>query len=157
MAANSQIVNTPGNLQEITAYIGTDAVVVGNGEYLPIIHNGKGKISIVTTDLSLKQVLVVPDIKKNLLSVSQLTSDLPCSVNFTGNGFVVKDLMMKRILSSGSKENGLYVLKDASIVANFSNRSRTVNEDIWHKRFGHPQIRITRFLNKSGSISFSKK
>jgi hypothetical protein len=40
----------------------------------------------------------VPNLKKNLLSVSQLTNDNDCIFEFNSNGFVIKD-QKQRILA----------------------------------------------------------
>jgi hypothetical protein len=55
-------------LQGIDSYSGNDTVMVENGNGLFIV--GTGHINIPTTTLKLNNVLVVPDIKKKLLSVS---------------------------------------------------------------------------------------
>jgi hypothetical protein len=58
-------------VQGIDSYSGTDTVMVGNGNGLAIV--GTGHTNLPTTTLKLNNVLVVPDIKKKLLSVSQFT------------------------------------------------------------------------------------
>ena len=55
-------------LQGIDSYSGNDTVMVENGNGLFIV--GTGHINIPTTTLKLNNVLIVPDIKKKLLSVS---------------------------------------------------------------------------------------
>jgi hypothetical protein len=60
----------------IISYPGNDSVMDGNGQGLPI--TGTGHVTIPTTNLKLNDVLVVPTIKKKLLSVSQFTRDNNC-------------------------------------------------------------------------------
>ena len=60
------------HLDQASNYTGNDRVVVGNGVSLPITHIGT--IS-PTSSLELLDVLVVPRLTKNLLSISKLTSD----------------------------------------------------------------------------------
>lgn len=55
-------------LQGIDSYSGNDTVMVENGNGLFIV--GTGHINIPTTTLKLNNVLIVPDIKKKMLSVS---------------------------------------------------------------------------------------
>jgi len=55
-------------LQGIDSYSGNDTVMVENGNGLFIV--GTGHTNIPTITLKLNNVLVVPDIKKKLLSVS---------------------------------------------------------------------------------------
>jgi malic enzyme len=55
-------------LQGIDSYSGNDTVMVENGNGLSIV--GTGHSNIPTTTLKLNNVLIVPDIKKKMLSVS---------------------------------------------------------------------------------------
>ena len=63
------------------------SIVVGNGSLLPVIGTG-------STDLShsfrLNNVLVSPQLIKNLISVRQFTTDNNCSVEFDPAGCSVK-------------------------------------------------------------------
>jgi len=45
-----------------------DTVFVGNGQSLPITHTGKSLLKITQGKLHLNNFLVVPTLKKNLLS-----------------------------------------------------------------------------------------
>uniref|UniRef100_A0A2N9G9X1 Retrovirus-related Pol polyprotein from transposon TNT 1-94-like beta-barrel domain-containing protein n=1 Tax=Fagus sylvatica TaxID=28930 RepID=A0A2N9G9X1_FAGSY len=128
--ATAHITDDPGTLSKLTPYAGSDSVMVGNGSELSITYTGHARIFSPGSSLSLNNVLVVPDIKKNLLSVSQLTSDYPCYFIFDDRGFVIKDLRTHKVLASGSKEDGLYVLQRAPVRVFFSNRFRVVDSTI---------------------------
>ncbi|RVW29654.1 hypothetical protein CK203_098347 [Vitis vinifera] len=52
-----------------------------------------------------------PEIKKNLLSIGQLTSDNPCSIEFSSTSFVIKD-QLQQVLAKGTKKGGLYALEE---------------------------------------------
>lgn len=52
------------------------------------------------------------ELKKNLLSVGQRTSEYPCSIEFLSHDFVIKDRQGK-ILVKGHKNRGLYALGEA--------------------------------------------
>ncbi|KAI5422825.1 hypothetical protein KIW84_046014 [Lathyrus oleraceus] len=83
------------DLQQLTlanSYPGADQVVVGDGTGLKITHTGNSIIHTPVKPLYLKQVLCVPKIQSNLLSVSKLCQSNTCSVEFFPNHFVVKDL-----------------------------------------------------------------
>jgi hypothetical protein len=58
-------------VQGIHSYLRNDSVMVENENGLQIY--GIGQVSLPATDIKLNNVLIVPDIKKKLLSVSQLT------------------------------------------------------------------------------------
>ncbi|KAK2991574.1 hypothetical protein RJ640_013834 [Escallonia rubra] len=140
--ATAHITEDPGKLSNLVRYQGSDSVMVGNGNKLHISHIGDVKIKSGHSVIPLKDVLAVHHIQKSLLSVSQLTNDYPCSFEFDGNGFVIKELRTNKVLAKGSRKGGLYVLEDQQLQANFSTRFRTVDEVTWHKRLGHPQARV---------------
>jgi hypothetical protein len=68
IGANQHMTSNPSEVQDINSYSGTDTVIVGNGNGLAIV--GTGDINLPTNTLKLNNMLVVPDIKKKLLSVS---------------------------------------------------------------------------------------
>ena len=76
------------HLDQASNYTGKDRVVFGNGASLPITHIGT--IS-PTPSLGLLDVLVVPRLTKNLLSISNLTSDFPFAVTFTNIFFSIQN------------------------------------------------------------------
>lgn len=69
----------PAALDSYNSYSGNGTVIVGNGASLPISHIGSSALS---KNFKLLDVLVVPYITKNLLSISKLTSDYPVDVIF---------------------------------------------------------------------------
>ena len=75
--ASAHMTADPGKLQHFVQYNGPEKIMVGNGESIKITHVGPTALNVGNTKLALDNVLVVPEIKKNLLSVSQLTSDHP--------------------------------------------------------------------------------
>ena len=97
------ITDDPGNLDSLTPYHGSDGVMVGNGQTLPITHIGQATIGTGVSSIKLNDVLLVPDIKKNLLSVSKLTTDFLFTFEFDGLGFVIKDTTTNQIVAKGCK------------------------------------------------------
>src|SRR3954462_15957025 len=91
-------------LDKVNAYSDKDCVIVGNGASIPISHIGNFSPS---TSLSLKDVLVVPGITKNLISINKLTSDFPYSITFTNNRFVVQNRITRRVVATGRRKHGL--------------------------------------------------
>lgn len=98
-----------GKLNNLKSYISSDGVMVGNGKIFPIAHVGDATITTDHLPLHLKNVLLVPNIKKNLIS-SQLTTDLPYSIKFCCDGYVINDRRTRQIVATGSKKGGLYAL-----------------------------------------------
>ena len=65
--------------------------MVGNGQPLEISHTLSISSRIPSSYLLLSNVLVVPGIKKNLISISQLTTDNNCLVTFSSSGFTIQN------------------------------------------------------------------
>ena len=96
---------------------GSDQLVISNGQGLPITHNSdacftyKGSnVAYKPTHILLKEMLLVPNIINNLLSISKLTTNNNLYVEFVGNVYYVKDSMKRQVLLKGLAEKGLYKL-----------------------------------------------
>ena len=80
--------------------------------------------------------MVVLEIKKNLLSIGQFTSNNPCSIEFSSIGFFIKDQLQKG-LAKGTKKGSLYALEENVIQAMTVTRSSKASSEVWHQRIGH--------------------
>lgn len=107
--AMAHITNDKGKLSHSHRYKGFDSVIVGNGVYLPITCIESSSIGHAKS-LALNNILVVPKIKKNLLSVSQLTKDNSCFFNRFGSS--IKDSRTWQVLMKGLSNQGLYSLQN---------------------------------------------
>lgn len=96
--ASAHITSDPSTLDSCEPYSGNDHVVVGNGASLSISHTGK---CTLPNNLRLLDVLVVPHITKNLLSISKLTSDYPVDVLFSNKSFAIQNRATKDIIARG--------------------------------------------------------
>ena len=85
MTSDTEVVDQP------TLYFGNEHVMVGNGQPLEISHTLSISSLIPSSYLLLSNVLVVPGIKKNLISISQLTTDNNCLVTFSSSGFTIQN------------------------------------------------------------------
>lgn len=85
IGATTHMTNDATQLDKFDMYTGKDRVIVSNGASLPISHTGT--IS-PTFSLTLKDVLVVPGLTQNLISISKLTSDFPFSITFTNDSIL---------------------------------------------------------------------
>ena len=74
-------------------------VIVGNGQSLPIAQIGHTTLSTPNHSFFLNNVLVTPNLIKNLISIRKLTTDNLVSVEFDPFGLSVKDfpLVGKRL------------------------------------------------------------
>jgi hypothetical protein len=139
--ANQHMTSDTNEVQGIISYPGNDSVMVGNGQGLPITDTGN--VTIPTTNLQLNNVLVVPAIKKKLLSVSQFTRDNNCYFLFYPCGFILKDMKTKQVNLKGFMKDGLYPInlqQFSTIPVSFL--ANKVSSNLWHARLGHPQARI---------------
>lgn len=66
----------------LTQYDGGDSVMVGNGQALPFTHTGNVVLDTISGPFQLNNVLFVPDLKQNFISITQLSADLPCDFHF---------------------------------------------------------------------------
>ncbi|CAL9028341.1 unnamed protein product, partial [Prunus brigantina] len=98
------------NLSIANSYIGPDQLKVGNGNGLSITHVGSSSFSSSTGSFHLSNILHVPDITKQLLSVHQFSKDNNCYFEFHPSFFVVKDQITGKPLLHGLNESGLYKL-----------------------------------------------
>ena len=101
----SDFTNLTFNAKEPTSY---DQVYVGNGQGLPVHHTSSTHLLYPSFKFLLPNILHVPTIQKNLLSVSQFTKDNNVSIDFHPSCFFVKDLTTGKILLKGPLKHGLY-------------------------------------------------
>jgi len=153
--ATAHISANPGILHTLSKYKGTDTVMIGDGSCLPVTYIGDTSLRTKVTTLPLNDVLIVPEIKKNLLSVSKLTDDYPCSFVFDKNGVYVKDNYTKVTVKLGRKIRGLYQVDTQTTEAFFTQRQRTVDEDIWHQRLAHTNFQIVKHLQHHKRIHYN--
>jgi hypothetical protein len=71
--------------------------------------SGKGSIP-VTPFMSFTSVLNVPYLAHNLLSMARITADLNCRVIFLFSLLVLQNLVIGKMIDSGSLKDGLYML-----------------------------------------------
>ncbi|KAI9161450.1 hypothetical protein LWI28_017588 [Acer negundo] len=90
---------------------GKERLAVGNGHTLSISYIGSLQFVSNTksaSNLLLTNVLCVPRITKNLLSISQLTKDNNVLVEFDTHFCLIKDKVTKNVVLKGVLKAGLY-------------------------------------------------
>uniref|UniRef100_A0A2N9FV09 Integrase catalytic domain-containing protein n=1 Tax=Fagus sylvatica TaxID=28930 RepID=A0A2N9FV09_FAGSY len=108
-------------------------VTVANGTKTPI----QGKGTVTTSDLTLSDVLYLPEFPFNLLSVHKLTLALNCSVAFYPSHCEFQDLKTKRMIGGGFVKDGLYYFQPSS--TSIPSAFHSTNSPYqWHCRLGHP-------------------
>ena len=70
-------------------------ITIANGTHIPI--HGRGNVSLLPS-LSLKDVLYVPKLSNNLISIRKLTHDLNCSITFFPTHCTFQDLATGKLI-----------------------------------------------------------
>eukprot|EP00253_Pinus_taeda_P027307 PITA_27307 len=94
----------------------------------------------------LKNVLYVPGIKKNLISVSMIT-DQDMQVQFFKNGCVIQDSLLETV-ATGVRVGNLYRLDARSMPRQAMVATTSTVENLWHQRFGHLNLQDLILLQK---------
>ena len=140
-------------------YTGTEQIRVGNGKSLPIKHIGTSHLFTPQNSYRLNNVLHVPNISQNLLSVQKFTTNTNTFFEFHPKSFYVKDQATQRTLLQRPSKDGLYPLplfnKRISSNKRLNSPSAFVGERVslpqWHSRLGHPAFRIvSRIVSQFG-------
>ncbi|KAD4178088.1 hypothetical protein E3N88_26679 [Mikania micrantha] len=92
-------------------YHGGDNLHVGNGKGLPILHIGSSTFTSPNRTFRLTNILHVPQLKQNLLSVQQFCRDNHVYFEFHDSFFAVKDKTTHNTLLTGPSNDGLYSLQ----------------------------------------------
>ena len=109
--ATHHIVCSVSLLSSITAV--TNAIVqLPNGETASVTHIGT---IVLSSSLTLNNVLCVPSFTFNLLSVSTITNTQPCCLVFLSTFCFVQDLASWRMIRVGQQLDGLYLLLSSSL------------------------------------------
>ncbi|KAJ0857667.1 putative RNA-directed DNA polymerase [Helianthus annuus] len=146
--ANDHAATDFESLDNSEAYYGNDSLFVGNGQPLPILNIGSTKIYSPNKTLTLSNVLHVPQLKRNLLSVQKFCVDNNVFFEFHASYFVVKDESTRTILLTGPSEHGLYSLRLPQLksLPKVAFTAFKASSTIWHQRLGHPHAQVFRSI-----------
>nr|GMD08012.1 Retrovirus-related Pol polyprotein from transposon RE1 [Ipomoea batatas] len=139
--ASHHVTTDLSNLPLHTPYDGTDEVMIGNGSGLPISHTGFISLPSTSKPFSLSNVLCVPTMCRNVISISQFCRDNNSLIEFSPTTFCVKDIQTGKPLLIGPSKNGVY---EWPASPTFSSHVFTtmVCDTNWHHRLGHPSTPI---------------
>ncbi|TXG72185.1 hypothetical protein EZV62_000764 [Acer yangbiense] len=98
-----------GNLLNKIDYTGKEMIFMGNGTGLNIASTRYNTFNLDKHTFLLKNILHIPHVTKNLLSVSKFVRDNNVFIEFHPHFCLVKDLISKRVLLQGVLKQGLYV------------------------------------------------
>jgi hypothetical protein len=154
--ATAHMTHNPGM---ISSYVnnGPRNIIVGNGAPIPIQGAGNHTLPKPFPPFQLNQILYVPHIIKNLLSVRRFTKDNKLSIEFDPFGFTIKDLKTRIPLLRCNSSGDLYPLsfRSSSTITPPSTFA-ALTQDLWHSRLGHPGSSILRILHNNLSFPFQR-
>nr|GEV26497.1 ribonuclease H-like domain-containing protein [Tanacetum cinerariifolium] len=128
-------------------------IAVGDGRFILVTNSGHSILSTPFRPPHLNNVLITPNIVKNLIFICQFVRDNSCTVEFDPFGFSVKDFIIRRVLLRCVRTGDLYpVMKPSTIPHAFLTSQYT-----WHQRLRHPGSEVLRRLVSSDSISCNKE
>lgn len=142
--ATHHITSDLQNLSLHQSYEGGETVAIADGSNQTITHTGSTTLPSHHKSLTLDDVLCVPKINKNLISVYGLCNTNQVSVEFFPSSFQVKDLNTETRLIQGKAEAQLYQwpTTQSSPAAMFASPSPKAPLSSWHSRLGHPSFSI---------------
>ncbi|KZV57610.1 hypothetical protein F511_03070 [Dorcoceras hygrometricum] len=149
--ASHHMTGNAGMLKNIRPYFGSDSVLIGDGTLLGIKSVGDTQIQNGNQTLPLNNVLHVPNLNRNLLSISQLTDHYPVNCEFSNVDFCVKERATGHKVMQGQRKGDLYVISSPHEL-HFSHRFKSGTAEVWHQRLGHPQISTLKLLQQKGLI-----
>ncbi|RVW49546.1 Retrovirus-related Pol polyprotein from transposon TNT 1-94 [Vitis vinifera] len=97
---------------------------------------GTGSV-VLSRDLTLNSVLLVPNLDCNLLSISKLTKEKRCITNFSSTHCEFQDLDSGKTIGNAEECSGLYILKER------------------HDPQEQPQMTVGEFLAQEGIVHLS--
>lgn len=159
--ASSHMASSDGILHSSQDPSHPTTVTVGNGSSVPVTRVGRTSLH----SFKLDNVLVVPSIVTNLLSVRRFTRDNFVSIEFDPFGFSIKDLWTGTVRLRFNSSSDLYIIPPA-VAARFHPNvvptsprallATAPSVDLWHRRLGHPGRDVLQHLQKCSFISYNK-
>lgn len=118
----------------------------------PITHYDNLTFSSGPFMFCLSNVLRVPSLCKNFLSVAKFICDHLVSITFFPWGYVIRDLPSTAILFQGRCKDGRHPVH-LTLVSQFTSSSKTAfayvlaSSSLWHLRLGHPSAHRASLLS----------
>jgi hypothetical protein len=133
------------------------SIIVGNESSLPVTSVGD---TALPGPFYLNNVLVTPDIIKNLLSVCRFTTDNWCSMEFDPFDISEKDLFIRNVITSCDSSGPLYTIclpSRSTPSSTVAAPTTLVASTTWHRRLGHPGVDTMSKLSNASSVVCSRR
>ncbi|GJY63739.1 putative zinc finger, CCHC-type, LTR copia-type gag-polypeptide, partial [Tanacetum coccineum] len=112
--ASHHLTSCPSTLSFVSEYGEPDKIKLSDGTNLPISHTGSTHIYTSSKSLDLPDILCVPKLRKNFISVAKLCRTNHVSVEFFPSHFFVNDLKTGARLIIGENIHDVYYLNSLS-------------------------------------------
>jgi len=122
-----------------------------NGENSVATKSGLVQLN---SKILLYDVLFVPGLNCNLISIAQLINELFCTVTFTHKLCVIQDRFVRTPIGVGEQRRGIYYFKEIQPGQVKVNRLATCN--LWHRRLGHPSKQVMSLFSSGHGFSDKK-
>ncbi|GJY24840.1 hypothetical protein Tco_0398498 [Tanacetum coccineum] len=126
--ASSHLNSSATNLSNVFNSCIYPSVFVGDGKSIPVTNTGHSTLTTPHRTLHLNNVLITPNIVKNLIFVRQFVRDNKCTIKFDEFGFSVKEYWTRQILLRCDSTGDLYPVTAPKLPQAF-----LVNQDTWHQ------------------------
>ena len=149
--ATHHICRNKEQFSELTKTHG-DQVIVANGNKVNILGEGTVEEKVIlpcgySRTLKIMNVLYIPDMGKNLLSIPQINRKNNFKTIFLGNLMEVCDKRSDKLVAIGDWYDGLYWLRVEPRNEKTANTSTHSNDGlkIWHERLGHVNNKVIKW------------
>ncbi|KAJ1692595.1 hypothetical protein LUZ63_009293 [Rhynchospora breviuscula] len=148
------------DLNNLTAFLpfqGHETLQIGNGIGMEISNIGTSTLCISNFSIVLKDMLHVPQFKKNLLSLSKLLQDNSLLIEFTFALCSIKDRQTKTLLLQAPLSKGLYLLHLPLVSSSCPQAlyGERASANLWHARLGHTSSSTTLQILQQFSLPCS--
>lgn len=141
--ATNHVTNDNENIQEINPWNSEKRVVITYGNYIPISRSRQSSFPLNSNNLHHKNILHVPCIKKNLLSIKKLCLDNNAYVLFDSSSVYIKDRSTDKEIMRGVND-GLYQVELEDCPVAEINLGEKTSLTIWYHRLGHVSVNKTK-------------
>ena len=122
-----------------------------NGVETMAIECGMVKLS---PKIILQDVLYVPGLTCNLISIAQLIREVSCTVTSIDRLCMIQDHTTKSPIGVGKQQQGVRFFKD-DLLAKVQVNS-AISYNLWHRRMGHPSSQTLLSLSNNISDNFTR-
>ena len=155
--ATHHLMTDLSNLSLHQPYTGGEEVTIADGSGLSISHTCSTSLKTLSRSFTLNDILYVPNLHKNFISVYRLCNSNNVSVEFFPAHFQVNDLSTGvRLLQSQTKEE-LYEwhVTSSNTISLFATPTPKTSISFWHSRLGHPSLPVLQNVVSKFSLPLS--